>query len=298
MKRNVNSVLRSRTGASLILALLLFLVCSVIAALVITAGTAAAGRASNLAEMDQRYYSVSSAARFLAAELDGGTVTITRTREVKDVQMTPYTVTVQDVGGVSRTVVTAGTTVSAKTADYHTMINDYDDIETIINDTYDPSISTPGQFLPERKTMSFLTSCAVFLLFDDSCNNDESMEASMKNGHVQSGEFILEHIVGDVVDKDKLKIHGVYSVKEDGTLVLTLQNANGEPYAMRVTLKATINETHNETTKESAPERIYDSSGGYKETVTKTTLVTKVSKITWKISGVEKAEAIAESEGG
>lgn len=294
MKRNINSVLRSRTGASITFALLLFLVCSVVGALVITAGTAAAGRMSNLAEMDQRYYSVSSAAKFLAAELDGGSVKITQTKEVKELSETPYTVSVVNVGGAARTVVTAGTTSTDASAEFHTKVNEDLDIPLKIEHHYDPD-SNSGVYLPARNTMSFLTSCALYLLFDGDCNYDEAMQSSMKNGHAQSGYFVLEHVNYNAVDADALKIQGAYSVKEDGTLILTLQNFNGEPYAMRVTLQAKINESQNETTKDSAPERIYDASGGYTETITRTTLVTKVSEITWKLSSVEKAEAIAGS---
>ena len=58
--------LKSQTGASITFALLLFLVCAVVGSAVLVAGTAAAGRMSKVAEMDQRYYAVNSAARLLA----------------------------------------------------------------------------------------------------------------------------------------------------------------------------------------------------------------------------------------
>ncbi len=57
--------LNSQTGASITFALLLFLVCAVVGSAVLAAGTAAAGRMSKIAEMDQRYYAVNSAARLL-----------------------------------------------------------------------------------------------------------------------------------------------------------------------------------------------------------------------------------------
>ena len=57
--------LKSQTGASITFALLLFLVCAVVGSAVLVAGTAAAGRMSKVAEMDQRYYAVNSAARLL-----------------------------------------------------------------------------------------------------------------------------------------------------------------------------------------------------------------------------------------
>lgn len=57
--------LQSRRGASITFALLIFLVCAVVSSVVVVAGTAAAGRMSNLAESDQRYYAVTSAAGLL-----------------------------------------------------------------------------------------------------------------------------------------------------------------------------------------------------------------------------------------
>lgn len=61
----IKNKIRSRRGASLTFALLLFLVCAVVGSVVLVAGTAASGRMSQIAEMDQRYYSVNSAARLL-----------------------------------------------------------------------------------------------------------------------------------------------------------------------------------------------------------------------------------------
>ena len=71
--------LRSEKGASISFALLLFLVCAVAGSVILTAATAAAGRMSRLAESDQRYYSVTSAAELLKKEFDGASVTIVET---------------------------------------------------------------------------------------------------------------------------------------------------------------------------------------------------------------------------
>ena len=70
--------LKSQTGASITFALLLFLVCAVVGSVVLTAGTAAAGRMSELAKMDQRYYSVTSAAQLLRDTMDGKQVSVTQ----------------------------------------------------------------------------------------------------------------------------------------------------------------------------------------------------------------------------
>ena len=73
--------LKSQTGASITFALLLFLVCAVVGSVVLTAGTAAAGRMSELAKMDQRYYSVTSAAQLLQDIISDQTVEVTEGEE-------------------------------------------------------------------------------------------------------------------------------------------------------------------------------------------------------------------------
>ncbi|MCR5825457.1 MAG: hypothetical protein K6G54_02695, partial [Oscillospiraceae bacterium] len=77
--RHVTRKLHSRRGASITFALLLFLVCAVVGAVVLTAGTASSGRVSELAEMDRRYYAVTSAAELLAQELNGKGVIVEET---------------------------------------------------------------------------------------------------------------------------------------------------------------------------------------------------------------------------
>lgn len=73
--------LKSETGASITFALLLFLVCAMVSSVVIVAATTAGGRMSNLPDIDQRYYAVSSAAELLGKALDGQVVTVVKTRE-------------------------------------------------------------------------------------------------------------------------------------------------------------------------------------------------------------------------
>ena len=72
----IKKKLKSQNGASISFALLLFLVCAVLSSAIIVAGTAAAGRLSRLAEADQRYYAVTSAAGLLSRDIGGKTVTV------------------------------------------------------------------------------------------------------------------------------------------------------------------------------------------------------------------------------
>ena len=81
--RNVRRKLGSQAGASITFALLLFLVCAVISSVVIVAATAAGGRLSKLAEMDQRYYAVTSAAELLKHEIDGKTMIVTQSKDAE-----------------------------------------------------------------------------------------------------------------------------------------------------------------------------------------------------------------------
>lgn len=287
MKRKIHSVLRSRTGASITFALLLFLVCSVVGCIALTAGTAAAGRVSNLAEMDQRYYSVTSAAKLLASELNGKTVKIERTREITTVKTTPYTVTEQNFGGVTRTVVTEGTSVESSSAVYNTIVNDDDAMSAEFTlDEYDDisSVTASGSDTDDWH-MSFLTARAVELLFSGTCNTDEAMDMSIKNGHAHTGTITLTHN-GSGIDADALEVEGNYNVREDGTLVLTLQNTGGAHYTVRVFLKPSIVEKATENSSD-AVDRTYTESG-YSETVTTVKTLEKTSEITWIFSGIEK----------
>lgn len=58
--------LQSRKGASITFSLLIFLVCAVVSSIVIVAASTSAGRLSEMAQMDQRYYAVTSAAEMLS----------------------------------------------------------------------------------------------------------------------------------------------------------------------------------------------------------------------------------------
>jgi len=76
----IKNKISSQRGASLTFALLIFLVCAVVGSVVLAAGTVASGRMSQIAETDQRYYSVNSAARLLISLIDEKPVTIIETK--------------------------------------------------------------------------------------------------------------------------------------------------------------------------------------------------------------------------
>ena len=97
--KNVGTKLRSETGASITYALLLFLVCAVVGSVVLVAATSASGRLSGLAETDQRYYSVTSAAEYMKDRFDRKEVTVVKEEITETV--TPYTYDGGAAGGGS-----------------------------------------------------------------------------------------------------------------------------------------------------------------------------------------------------
>lgn len=72
----LRSKLRSKRGASITFALLIFLVCAVVSSVVIVAATTAGGRMSGAKETDQRYYAVTAAADALRETLVDGAATV------------------------------------------------------------------------------------------------------------------------------------------------------------------------------------------------------------------------------
>ena len=69
--RRISLKLHNSDGASITFALLLFLVCAVVGSVILTAATSASGRISKTAEIDQRYYSLTSAAEYLKNIIEG-----------------------------------------------------------------------------------------------------------------------------------------------------------------------------------------------------------------------------------
>lgn len=86
----VKRKIKDKTGASITFALLIFLVCAVISSAIIVAASSAAGRMSQMAQMDQRYYAVTSVAKLLKGEIDGKTVFVTSDSTDQDEYVVRY----------------------------------------------------------------------------------------------------------------------------------------------------------------------------------------------------------------
>lgn len=288
--------IRSESGASLTMALLLFLVCSVFGAIILTAATAAAGRVSKLPEMDQRYYSVSSAAQLLAGELGGKTVTVVRSRTLEKTTTTEYTVT-EDPSG--NEIITPGLTSLTWRATYHTEFGagsgaQPEDVVITTTDGTEPasnggvSVSTAGG------DRSFLTARALRMLFGADltgavkCNTDGAMERSFaENAYTEEGSFSLTHTSPSLTDPDGLTVSGTYQLSADGTLRLTVQSpGEGDRYALTVTLKPDFQERERAARIGSGTTTVTPTASGYIEAMTSVTSLTKTSSVTWNVVGI------------
>ncbi len=303
--------LRSRRGASLSVALLLFLVCAVVGTVVLTAGTAAAGRLSRLAEMDRRYHSVTSAAELLARELTGTPVTIVRSRTLETVKTRAFTKVVEEIPvepepgeedpedpedpGQPQTTtritfVDAGASTRI-TATYHTAVNGVSpgDVTAVTTDGTAPA-SNEGRSL-SLSGMSLLTARAAWLLFGGRpCNTDEAMAYSLDRGFgAETPEtFTLQHSPPAGIDADALTIQGSSVLKSDGTLVLTLRDPGDDYYAVTVTLRPQISETaQTDNSGSGTPVVTTADNGDYTETVTTASTLTKTSTIQWTLSSIQ-----------
>ena len=147
----IRNKLRSRRGASLTFALLLFLVCAVVGSVVLTAGTAASGRMSQIAEMDQRYYSVNSAARLLIDMMEKADVRVEKTVMTDDSAADSYKY-FEKIGDTETEVsITSGFTSIAMEAAYR-IANDKN-ISDVITFTLEPSIENGNLKVAVRETL-------------------------------------------------------------------------------------------------------------------------------------------------
>ncbi len=79
MIQTIRKKLKSEDGASLMLALLFFVICAMVASVILAAATAAAGRISKLEETDRNRLAMECAASILEEQLNGWTYQLTYT---------------------------------------------------------------------------------------------------------------------------------------------------------------------------------------------------------------------------
>ena len=223
----MKSKIKSQRGASITFALLLFLVCAIISSIVVVAATAVGGRASQMAELDQRYYAVNSAAELLRDELEKYEVMVT-TGSKK--------VWREDQDGIS---VDGTTTINAVPA-------------KISLDNYPESLSDSTNYL--------ILGAAVQLVrekLNEEINRSNGEKKKEKEEEIKSlpevatlAEMELT-VTGTAVPADKLKCSIKPVSVSNGKLDIRVSNADATKgtYTLRLTFKADVVQSTNEHTK-------------------------------------------------
>lgn len=257
--------MRSEAGASITFALLLFMVCAVLSGVIIVAATTASGRMDQIAESDQRYYAVTSAAELLKDTLDGRIVT------VKSIATSETTNTV--VNGTE----TEGTPVPVSGSPNVSIW--YDDNE--------PSAAPLGSG-DAVKTLSVLGYAAYRIAEENDANLfDVSSEMSLDTS------LALTANVTDTTDttiKDVFNVNILAQAKPDEDALvfyISKSDAKGNSYTLKASFKADVKTNVDEQSNTGTPTDVGNGGKDYKVITKKTT--TTVTRMEWTLTDIVKA---------
>ena len=224
--------------------LLVMAVCVTVAAVVLHAGTASAGRVAELAAMDERFYSVDSAVGVLADSLDGRTVTVVRTCA---------TTTTTQTKSADGALTTVGTPTSSSAYSVR-----YSDGQTI----------SLGE--------SFLSDMVVAWLFgEDFASTDKGAEAAWSCGQTSALADTKEEsyqisLVSGEEELEELSVLVDAELTDRGVLTLTLSTASeGDRYERILTFH--LQREDEETTAEQELSNTYAAATGIRTVKTQLT---------------------------
>lgn len=256
----VKRKLKNQTGASITFALLLFLVCAVLSSVIIVAATAASGRMSKIAETDQRYYAVTSAAVLLKDMIADPDKPISIVEVEERTKITTY----HEDGSVTYGVYSDPPKLKAVYL-----------VEKPANQIHSEEDCSGGTQIdgdeftldPMYKFDSIQKDAAYHVYYKDTGSVNKKF--SMTSGTVKTA-------VGS--ENDPLSVTIYETIQEDGSLKLKLNNTNGEqPYVLTLTLSTDKSEF--EINKEVDDEPVIYSDDSYSIKTTKTTL--KITGLSW-----------------
>ena len=256
--------LNSQSGASITFALLLFLVCTVLSSVIIVAATASSGRMSKIAETDQKYYSVTSAAALLKDMFADPDKPISIVKvEVSD-KKTKYNAdgTVKENGVYSNPELKAVYLV--------------DKAANLIQSEKDCSGETI--IYGNGSTTQF-----------DSIQKDAAYHIYNKDTTSVNRTFSMTSLVKEELktDKDPLAVDVSEKIREDGSIVLQLSSNDDAPYVLTLTLFAERKEFV--IIKEVDSEPDIESDGSYSVITTKTIL--NVTGLSWGFPNIKVGAA-------
>lgn len=269
MKRPWNKKLRSQKGASISFALLLFLVCGILCSVILTAATAASGRMSEIAEVDQRYYAVTSAAELLKDLIDGEIVSIVE--ETTTETITTYTNGV--AGTPPKTLSEKKVYLVNKPANQIGFSVDSDWVRV---DTSPPP------------TFSSIPQAAAYQVYNATTDNTLTLELTA------DGAASME-----TTKKNALSVAINATLKSNGTIHLAAFNNNDEKkqYTLYLTFGADQSESTS-TSSQSDTSEAKKNGGQVTYSVTTKTVTLTIKTLTWHLDEIKTAKGGTTSETG
>jgi len=221
----IHNKLRSESGASISFALLLFLVCAALAAVILVAGTSAAGRMSGLAENDQRYYAVTSAAEMIRDMMDEETISILKVGGTdKAYHMPMNQITDSVVDSPAATPISSGT--------------DTGDGATQGADT------ATGTTSDDREIPSGDDTADSFAI-----DTAKMIRAGTTYTKQNPRKLSINSTLSTDPKEDPLAVTIDEAIDADGNLNLVIYNANGDPFKVMLTFTADSKEIYPPVTK-------------------------------------------------
>ena len=262
MRERLKQKLRSTVGASLSMALLLFLVCAAVGAVVLAAGTAAAGSASQRAEMDQRYYSVVSAAELVRDALNGKSYTVVREKNTVLTE-TAY-VKMDDEGTVTDSGESSEEAPAAPAYSHN-----FNWLSNGAGPVIDPSLLAEAAL--------------AYVYGSNSYDTKEGWEAVPGNEKTWESPLVI-----DATGVGALAVNASVKMLSDGSLLFTFVNADSDTkkFSVELTVNASIpydNSSAPKTTRtrdDDKSESYSDENTAYTKTVTNITTA-KTTTIKW-----------------
>ena len=256
----IQKKLRSERGASITFALLLFLVCAAVGSVILTAATAASGRFSSLAESDQRYYSVTSAARLLKEKYGrGDNAAVTVVKETVTTSTATYNYE-DELKNQSIDDPITTKTINGTVADYDYKLKNFFE-EAASRWLENGTFVTSGQSIESEYTFTV---------------DDEDVEKAVKDAvEVSVHEYLYED--GTI----ELQLEGTAGTGNGGGT--GGEGGTSDAFRMRMTFVPDIQQKTDTKTQEGTPQDVGTS--GYN--VTTTTTVTETTLMTWKLTGIE-----------
>lgn len=259
----VREKLRSEKGASITFGLILFLVCAVASGIIIVASTAAAGRINGVAESDQKYYAVTSAAQLLKETISNQNITIVKEKDVVD------TTTYNGDGAASGETEENGATNiylvpgTANDLDYASLGDTYPKIK---NGEVDEWAAPPFGSLDNKDKMGEYFAYRYALL-----TNEGGDDGRINLKLTSSDEGLNVDLIGQMT--------------EDGQLTLQVKSAGDKPYILTMEFEADKKTSHDTGTEEMNPDGNRDGNA----VVLDSKSYTK-NTISWKLASIENVK--------